>query len=82
MTSKTHLSKRGPKTPEHLNDQDWLRANSPRITQRYAKQWIAVYHHSIIASGRNPEMVHQNAKLITGDKPFMMKHIEKGIVIL
>ena len=65
-----------------LNDDAWMKKNSSLITKKYAKQWIAVYRQSIIASGTNPELVHQNAKMIAGEDPFTMKHVEKGIVIL
>jgi hypothetical protein len=61
---------------------DWMKKNSSVITKKYAKQWIAVFRQSIIASGTNPQIVHQNAKLVAGKDPFTMKHVEKGIVIL
>lgn len=82
MRTKSSRSPKGPGKPTGGTDQDWLRANSAMITRKYSRQWIAVYRQSVIASGSNPETVTHNARLIAGKESFMMKHIEKGILII
>lgn len=73
---------RPQKAPANVNDAAWIRDNWNRISKIYARQWIAVFHGSVIANGTNPEIVHLNAKEIAGGAPFTMKYVEKGIVII
>ena len=82
MKSSQNQSKQPTKPGRHVSDMEWLKTNSPVITKKYARQWIAVYNHSVIASGMNPEIVRQNAMMILGHSHFTMRHIEKGILIL
>ncbi len=72
---------RPQKAPVSVSDHSWVRDNWSRISKNYMRQWIAVYHGSVIANGTNPEIVHLNAKEIAGEVPFVMKYIEKGIYI-
>jgi NADH dehydrogenase FAD-containing subunit len=72
---------RPQKAPVSVSDQVWVRDNWNRISKNYVRQWIAVYHGSVIANGSNPAIVQLNAKEIAGEVPFVMKYIEKGIYI-
>ncbi len=81
------LSSRQPKgrprkAEPALTDEAWIKANSAVITKRYAREWIAVFDRSIIAHGKDPDVVHQSAVTMVGHVAITMKHIEKGIVIL
>jgi len=65
-----------------VSNASWIRRHSREIVSRYAGEWIAVYHNSVIAHGHNPQLVRQNASAIVGHTRFLMKHIDKGMVIL
>lgn len=72
---------RPQKAPVSVSDQLWVRDNWNTISKRYSRQWIAVFHGSVIANGTNPEIVQLNAKEIAGNVPMVMKYVEKGIYI-
>lgn len=82
MRSREKSVEDPPRARPDLSNAEWLKRHSHEIVRRYANQWIAVYHHSVIAHGPNPELVRQNASNIVGHTRFLLKYIERGLVIL
>lgn len=82
MKSVSQTRNQFPSIASGMSDEAWIKAHSAVLTKKYAREWIAVYRHSVVAHGRNPDVVHQSARTIVGDVPITMKHVEKGIVIL
>jgi hypothetical protein len=76
--------KRGEPSKAHpdMSNAEWLKRHSRDIVRRYPNQWVAVYHQSVVAHGPHAELVRQNASAIVGHSRFLMKYVEKGLVIL
>ena len=80
MRANQKQSKGRPqKAPASVSDSAWVRDHWNTISKRYAGQYIAVFHGSVIANGNNPEIVQLNAREIAGDVRFTLKYIAKGI---